>query len=858
MKKTVKKGKKVAITPKVTVVPAKRVSQAEILQNIHKEFDKNPLLWGKWVCAHYFRIQSPPFHLKVLRESITNRFFAVAAPRESSKSTILSFLTPLHAICFKKKHFIIILTNTYSKSCGALRGIKQEFHDNKRIKEIYKVEVTKDSEGDAIFRHKDGFEVRVLCKGHEQMGPIRGERFGAWRPDLIIVDDLEDDELVKNPDRRRDLQDKFDEAVLPACDFQTGQVIVIGTILHDDALMKKLVSKGEYPQFRKLLYKARHEGQSLWKEKWTLEQLNLIEKTKPSVFAKEYQNNPVYGELAKFHRDDFRYWRIEYNDYILYDAENRPVGKGALSSCRAAIACDLAWEERRKDDFTVIIPALLTPQNDILVETYIHKRGMRPHEIEEILFTMDDKFRALTKSTVPIGFEKAMLEKVMKHLLKQAMRKRNKWLLFKNLQWDTDKISRIETRLEPRYAQHSIFHRHDMGELERQLLRFPSGIHDDLCLVGDTIVPTLFGNKKIQDIRVGDFVITPDGIRKVVAFHNNGYKKVISNMGLVGTPNHPVVDTVKGIDQLSDICYTSNISNFTEKENWLWKYKSLLNSMEKATNLWVGKENIILVSQRQIVEGKILKDFMLRFGNFIIKKKFLKGMLFTTRIGTLLITHHLIWNVYRINNTLNSLNVIWRKINCILNKLDLLQPNGIGLKKVMNGIKYMAKSVGLIRNIKPMSVYGAVALFSPEIVKHRDFAVTTIQKTIAQNKDITHKKENVLYAKKNLQSKYDGLKQNVVPPTVQPYTDTKLVYNITVNKSHLYYANNILVGNCDGLQGVVQLLQNPKHTQQTESTDTHFDWLRKQAQHAIKPPKKPFVWGGKSKQSSIPASVSWV
>ena len=105
---------------------------------------------------------------------------------------------------------------------------------------------------------------------------------------------------------------------------------------------------------------------------------------------------------------------------------------------------------------------------------------MRPHEIYETLFSMEARLRALTCSSVPIGFEKAKLEKVVKHLLREEMQRRNKWLMFKDLQWDTDKVQRVLTRLEPRYSQHSIFHLRGMGELEHQLTRFPSAAHDDL------------------------------------------------------------------------------------------------------------------------------------------------------------------------------------------------------------------------------------------------------------------------------------------------------------------------------------------------------------------------------------------
>lgn len=466
------------------------------IQEILKEFELNPLAWGMVYCNHHFRSSSPPFHLKIIKVSKESRFIAIAAPRESAKSTIVSFLIPTHSICFKKRRFMVIVQNTYKKAAGTLETIKREFKDNEKIKKAYGITITKDSEGDTIFRHPDGFETRVLCKGSEQIGSIRGEKFGAYRPDLFIVDDLEDDEMVRNPDRRRELQQLFDEALVPAGDRELCTFLVIGTILHDDSLMAKLVSKDYYKEYRKLLYRAKWKDSqgnwsSLWPEKWTLAQLEILEKDKPEVFAKEYQNDPVSGVMSKFKREDFRYWRIENMHYILFGPEGEVVSKGSLMDCKAAIACDLAWEEKRESDFSVIMPGYLTPQSDLLIDDYIFKKGLRPDEMEEILFTMEKRLRDITGQSIPIGFEKAKLEKVMKWLLKEAMRKRNKYLWFKDLQWDGDKIQRIVTRLQPRYSQHVIYHKKNMGDLENQLLRVPSGTHDDLADAAQGLVQLL-------------------------------------------------------------------------------------------------------------------------------------------------------------------------------------------------------------------------------------------------------------------------------------------------------------------------------------------------------------------------------
>jgi len=455
-------------------------------ETIDDVFGQNPILWGFNYFPHHFRSASPRFHVKIIENVLTNRYFACQCPRESAKSTLLSFLYVSHRISFKRKRFVVIVQNTYQKAAETLNTIKSEFRNNQQLESKYRVEITKDSTGDSIFRHPDGFQTRVLCKGAEQIGSVRGEKFGAYRPDLILIDDLEDDEMVRSPERRRNLQDLYDNALVPAGDAETCQYIAIGTILHDDCLMAKLVSPNFYKEYTKLFYRALYtdkvtgKWRSLWKEKWSVKRLFNIRATRPDVFAKEYQGNPVSGSLRKFDKEDFRRWYIEDDCYVLLDGENRTQTKGRLVDCKAAIGCDLAWEETKSADFSVALPMLITPQANLLIDDYFCERGVRPDQFEEIIFKMEEKYRKLTGKGVTIGFEKGKIEKVMKWFLAQAMRRRNQYLNIKDVPWVHDKIARIVTPLQPRYKMHTVFHKSGMGELEYQLLRVPSGTHEDL------------------------------------------------------------------------------------------------------------------------------------------------------------------------------------------------------------------------------------------------------------------------------------------------------------------------------------------------------------------------------------------
>lgn len=422
-----------------------------------------------------------------MKESYDNPFFACEAPRGCAKSTILAFLKPIHRIAFKKKRFIVIVQNTYKKAVGTLESIKDEIRYNEQLKNDFGITLEKDAEGDTIFRSRDGFRTRVLCKGVEQIGSIRGEKFGAYRPDYILGDDMEDDEMVKSAERRQSLKDLFDNALIPAGDIKALDVDIIGTILHDDSLMAELVSVGKYTEYRKLFFKARFgnkvtgELESLWPERWTVEDLNEMERLKPEAFAKEMQGDPSSGSLETIRREDFRLWRIEEGCAVLYGLDGEVLSKWRLRECRAGVGIDLAWEDKKASDFTAVVPALITPANDLLIDDYICKKGMRPDEFENIIFDLNSRYQGITGKRVCFGFEKAKLEKVMKWFLQESMKRRGEYLWFKDIAWGTqDKVERIMFRVANRYSQHSIYHKKGMGDLENQLIRLRSTAHDDI------------------------------------------------------------------------------------------------------------------------------------------------------------------------------------------------------------------------------------------------------------------------------------------------------------------------------------------------------------------------------------------
>jgi len=473
---------------------------------VERQLEDNPLLWGYFFFPDYFRRSMPIFHFQIMQIINTHDKIAIASPRGSAKSTLLAWLYPFHQIMFKNQKYIVLVGNTEEKATEHLTAIKNEIKNNKILANFMSIpSFEKDTVTETIFAFHGGFKAKVLCKGVNQVPAIRGTRFGPYRPTMIIGDDMEDDEMVRSRARREQLKEELDDVLKYAGDDGT-KFVFIGTILHDNSQIAKMLDPDQYTDYCKIFLQAlnKNKTKSLWEAKWTVEELKEMEKRDPRSFAKEMQNDPVSGMNVRFKREDFRYWRINNDVYELLDYDNSIISRGYLHECKGAMAGDLAWSMKRDADYSVILAALLTPNNDILVESFINEQGMRPDRLAEIVFMMNKRLVGMTQGVVPLGLEKAMLENVSRYLLKQQMRKRGEPIIIKELKWDSDKIHRIETRLQPRYANHMLYHRHGQGELENQLERFPYGTYDDIIDALQGVVQLLKNPKQKKKAVIDD------------------------------------------------------------------------------------------------------------------------------------------------------------------------------------------------------------------------------------------------------------------------------------------------------------------------------------------------------------------
>ena len=158
---------------------------------------------------------TPDFHKELWAYCcLPDKRVAIAAPRGHAKSTAVTLAYCLATVLFRQKQFVIIVSDTETQSIQFLNDVKQELMDNPALRDVFFISrLLKDNEKDIICEMKDGHQFRIMARSSGQA--IRGLKWKHKRPDLILGDDLENDEIVMNQDRREKFRQWFFNALLP-------------------------------------------------------------------------------------------------------------------------------------------------------------------------------------------------------------------------------------------------------------------------------------------------------------------------------------------------------------------------------------------------------------------------------------------------------------------------------------------------------------------------------------------------------------------------------------------------------------------------------------------------------------------
>jgi predicted phage terminase large subunit-like protein len=425
--------------------------------------------------------------------SISGQRDALAAPRGEAKSTKISMSFVLWCVITGIKWYPIIVMDAFEQAAEMLEAIKAELEANPRIKGDFP-----DAAGQGkvwrvgVITTANGRKVEAFGSSKK----IRGRRHGPHRPDLAVMDDIENDENVLTPAQRDKLQNFVTKGVLslgPPDD--SMDAIIVGTVLHYDSVLARFLKNPlwnhkvfkaimQWPdrmdlwdQFEELLLNA-DNPQAAEAAAMGFYQANQVEMDRgarvswPAVrplvrlmikrareghnaFDSEQQNDPVSGEDAPF-ANSIRFWVNRLAEWVFYGAVDPSLGKAGNSRDPSAIG--VGGFNRTTGILDV-------------VEAKIRKRT--PDRIISDVIEMHREYGCVVWGVEAVQFQEFLRTELIKRSAAAGVP-----VPARALNPITDKLLRIET-LQPHMHNGLLRVHASQTTLVDQFRHFPKADHDD-------------------------------------------------------------------------------------------------------------------------------------------------------------------------------------------------------------------------------------------------------------------------------------------------------------------------------------------------------------------------------------------
>jgi predicted phage terminase large subunit-like protein len=412
---------------------------------------------------------------------------ALAAPRGEAKSTHCSVFFILFCIASNARRLPVIISDTWTQASLQLEAVKLELQENPRLMLDFP-EICGAGRAWRAGEIVTKSGVMVVAKGAGQ--GLRGIRNGPTRPDLIVIDDLENDEAVRKPENRDRLLDWLNKAVLGLGD-ASGRLVVlyIGTILHHDAVLARCMRNKMWravrfqavirwpdrmdlwDQWQEIIlnegpdeadeFYAAHQtemnggAEVSWPDMRPLVELMRIRaRVGAAAFASEYQNDPTDAENAAF--KNIQFWVRERRMWVFFGACDPSLGKHS-----------------GRGDPSAILVGALDRETGILDVAHADIRRRLPDLIIEDIIAAQAEYRCLSFGVEAQAFQFFLFTELIKRSAARGVA-----VPAVEIVNHTDKTLRIQS-LEPHVRNGLIRLRPNHSTLISQLEQWPMADHDD-------------------------------------------------------------------------------------------------------------------------------------------------------------------------------------------------------------------------------------------------------------------------------------------------------------------------------------------------------------------------------------------
>ena len=431
-------------------------------------------------------------------------------PRGHAKSTFVSNVFPIHQCYFDcatdgGRKYILIISETEDLSTKFVEYINSQLKFNKKLREDLGVIMNEskfDNKKDTgmEFVTTKGTMVRAAGMGKA----LRGARNGAYRPDLVILDDLESMANTNTKELREKNLHWYNSVIEPIGVEGRTAFLYVGTLVHGNGLLPDILTRIDYesrkyaaivqePDNMELwmhyceilddktdeereakadaFYEEnREEMDKGWKTLWSRWTYSALMKKKSTLgtkaFNSEYMNIAYDPDSQIFNEDNI----IFFDDRDLIDQWGRRIPLDVYGFWDLAVG-----KGNKRDDYNAVV---IIGRGKLTGVMYVLDAWSAKVPAHKALAVAEQKIsewqpRLFGVETIQMQYEfyRQLQENIMKHGLYSTR--------LKACNPKAKKEDRIQI-LEPLFETGYLRLKRSQRLLLEQLLVFPQGEHDDL------------------------------------------------------------------------------------------------------------------------------------------------------------------------------------------------------------------------------------------------------------------------------------------------------------------------------------------------------------------------------------------
>lgn len=286
----------------------------------------DPIFFGQAFFPRAIRQTTPPFHREVwdLFQS-RNRYTSACIFRGGAKTTIARVYSA-YRIAYGISHTILYIGASERKALESVRWLKRNIETNKLYSSVFGLSPGKIWQDTEIQIQHAALEMPITVLAFGVVSNVRGINVDDYRPDLIVLDDIMNDESAATVEQREKLKDivhgAIKESLAPTSEAPDAKMVALFTPLNEgDPLVQTLsdpswhhVSFGCWtPETKDSVPEAR---ESIWPERWSSEELrkerlSAIANNTLSVFSREKECVLMTPEHSAFLRDWIKFYKVE-------------------------------------------------------------------------------------------------------------------------------------------------------------------------------------------------------------------------------------------------------------------------------------------------------------------------------------------------------------------------------------------------------------------------------------------------------------------------------------------------------------------------------------------------------------------